>query len=445
MGATVPGAHQPTSGGSTMLRRLVLLALALGLAPALTLVGIAPAHAATEITITLDPIAESPGGEEFPITGTVTTTQGDPVDDVMVLTYRSTDGGTTWEEWGAAVTGVDGTFVANDVGEVNARYRIKLAPDQPDYLWTQSVVRVHKVRYPVTVDIDASETAVTQGEAVTITGTVTRNGEPAPGVGVRLRRTDDIGSTTVGEVTADETGAVSLEVTPTSTGDYHWAVGDSCLPEWCYSNTASETVHVEVAKAVTKTSLTIATTRTTLTAGQPVTLGTRVTDGFDDALTGATVHLQRSVDGGQSWTSIGQATTDHDGRAKLTIEPKRNARYRWKYAGTDLHLAGRSAGQAVDVRRAVTLSVADTTIRRGGTVKLSGRVTPGATGMQVTLYRYLGGGRKIVLTRTQVRADGTYAISRVLSATGTYQLGVTVPATGSNLAGVSVKRTVTVG
>ena len=114
--------------------------------------------------------------------------------------------------------------------------------------------------------------------------------------------------------------------------------------------------------------------------------------------------------------------------------------YRWVFHENQVYDGSTSGGFTVKVRTAVTAKPADTTVRRGGTIKVSGNVTPAKPGKTVTLYR----GTRPVGTGT-VNAKGGYTVSTTARSTGVWKLHVTIGASSGNLAGRSGTVKVTVG
>ena len=193
------------------------------------------------------------------------------------------------------------------------------------------------------------------------------------------------------------------------------------------------------------TAVTATASKSTITIGGSVKLSTTLTsDGTP--LASRPVELFHKPFGQSSYTTLGTVDTNASGIASLTLFPKKNTSYQWRYGGdTQEYDASQSPIRSVGVRARVTIALADATLKPGQTLVVTGKVTPAKTGFVATLWRKTATGKVKLASTTMVRADGSYRIAKTLTAKGTYKLFVTVPAAQGNLAGSSPIRTATVG
>lgn len=186
------------------------------------------------------------------------------------------------------------------------------------------------------------------------------------------------------------------------------------------------------------TALTIAASRSAVTAGQGVTLTATLTERSAPA-GGEPVELWARRYGQEVYSRAATAITDESGVARATVAPRVRTSYQWRYAGGGERGASRSAPATVSVRNAVSLTLADSTLRVGQTLVARGATTPRRPGVVVTLRRVTTSGSVRLGTAT-TRRDGTFRISRPVSRRGAVRLFVTVPAGGGLLAGGSPTR-----
>jgi hypothetical protein len=178
-------------------------------------------------------------------------------------------------------------------------------------------------------------------------------------------------------------------------------------------------------------------------AGSPVTLRGVTTESGGTPLSKATLTLQAKRFDRSSWKDVGTDTETFDTSqhpARLTKRPLLKTDYRWVFHENQVHDGSTSRAFTVKVRTAVTAKAADTTVHHGGTITVSGHVTPAKPGKTVTLYR----GTRQVGTGT-VNAKGGYTVSTTARSIGVWKLHVTIGASSGNLAGRSGIVKVTVG
>ncbi len=91
------------------------------------------------------------------------------------------------------------------------------------------------------------------------------------------------------------------------------------------------------------------------------------------------------------------------------------------------------------MRTAVTAKIADTTLRKGKNLVVTGGTTPQKAGVTVTLQRRVGSSWKKLGTTTTT-TSGSYRFVRKVDATGTWTVRVVVPADDANVQCVSPTR-----
>lgn len=156
-----------------------------------------------------------------------------------------------------------------------------------------------------------------------------------------------------------------------------------------------------------------------------------VTATLRDAVTWKGRALQQVVPclrthGKRGWECGRPLRTDARGRAVLRIRPDLAVDVRFRYRGATGAPATTSAVSVVGLKRAVSVRLSDATVRTGGMVRLSGRVTDTRGGETVLLQR-LEGGRWRTLLRGEVTGASTYRFTVRLSRKGVNLLKVVVP------------------
>jgi hypothetical protein len=146
-----------------------------------------------------------------------------------------------------------------------------------------------------------------------------------------------------------------------------------------------------------------------------------------------------------AYTQVGSGvTTNCSGVARKTVSPAKNTTYQWYFKGDTNYRPVASPFKLIGVRAKLTLTLADSTLHSGQTLVATGRITPAKVNQVATLWRKTSSGPVKLGSVTLTETDGTYRITKVLSAKGTYNVYVTVPAATGNLKGTSPIRTATV-
>lgn len=203
---------------------------------------------------------------------------------------------------------------------------------------------------------------------------------------------------------------------------------------------ASDTTE-KLSLAPSETTLTLERSTSRITFGQSVTLSGRLTSGG----TGApwqTVRVEHRRRGTTTWRLLGEKVTDENGSISLATTPGANADYRLRYLG-DMYDASSSDTGFVGVRTRVSSALNDTSVRRGATAKLSGKVRPSHAGTSATLQRYRNGAWRKVTSKT-LSGTSRYTFRLNTSNRGTYRYRVVKPGHTDHLRGISARRTLTV-
>lgn len=144
-----------------------------------------------------------------------------------------------------------------------------------------------------------------------------------------------------------------------------------------------------------------------------------------------------------SFSDVGSATTNAQGAASLVVRPTRTTTYRWSFAGTSNIDPSVSGPVTVSVSPILTAKAKKPRLDRGGTLVVSGKVTPVLSGTTVTLWRNSGVG-PVRLAMAKVTANGTYRVSRKINEAGRYKVFTSIPAVGTYLPATSPTIRVTV-
>jgi hypothetical protein len=154
-------------------------------------------------------------------------------------------------------------------------------------------------------------------------------------------------------------------------------------------------------------------------------------------LAGARIVVSSRPAGRRGLHTIRTLTTGAAGNASLTVAPMRNTTYR---AVLDAAPAT-AATTSVTVRQRVTLRADRLRLRRGGVVRLSGRVQPGSPGHRVRVQLLTASGWRTVAQPT-LGAASRYVKTVIAALPGRYVLRVVAPATLANAQGTSATVTV---
>lgn len=185
----------------------------------------------------------------------------------------------------------------------------------------------------------------------------------------------------------------------------------------------------------------IAGSRSQVLAGKPVTLTGLLEQSDGDIPSGFLLSLEAKPFGADSFSEVRTALTGEEATpATATVRPRKNTTYRWRFAGSDVVEGSVSPTFTVKVRTALTLTLADGSLRVGDKLVALGRTTPAKPGFVVTLWRKTASG-KVKIGAGLVRADGSFKVTTKAGKAGTWKVFATVPAGQGNLAGTSPTRT----
>jgi hypothetical protein len=159
------------------------------------------------------------------------------------------------------------------------------------------------------------------------------------------------------------------------------------------------------------------------------------------AVPGAPVELHVRARGSTAWKRVAVATTANDGRARVQHAPSWNAEYQLRHPGSPGVLGAVGPVRRVDVAMSVSSSLSSSSVRRGGTVALSGTVKPNHASRTVVLERQVGGVWQRAASQ-QLTSSSTYRFSIRRATAGTVPYRVVAPADADHARGVSATRTV---
>jgi len=186
----------------------------------------------------------------------------------------------------------------------------------------------------------------------------------------------------------------------------------------------------------------LAVSTTALTYGGSVTLKGRLlkADGTG-AIAGAPLRLYARQKGTASWRLLRTATTDSAGWASFVYKPSFGNDFQWRWYSGSPDLIGSGSNIAgVGVRPVVSAYVSRTTLPLGGTVSISGGVSPNHSGQAVVLQRYLGSNRWGNVSSAKLSSASIYKFTLKPAARGSYSYRVVRAADADHLVGVSPTR-----
>ncbi|MBY8875992.1 hypothetical protein K7640_29615 [Micromonospora sp. PLK6-60] len=191
---------------------------------------------------------------------------------------------------------------------------------------------------------------------------------------------------------------------------------------------------------LTGTRTTVGSNVTALAYGSAVTVtGKLVRADTGAAIGGAAVQLYGRRKGTTTWTLIATATSNSSGNLAYSHKPSWSLDYKWVYRNSTSYQGSESTLRTVGVKTTISVSLSRTSVALGGSVTLSGKVSPSHAGKYVYLQRYVNGRWTTVANRT-LSSTSTYSFAVKPSARGTYTYRVHKPADTDHLAGYSVTR-----
>ena len=215
------------------------------------------------------------------------------------------------------------------------------------------------------------------GDDIVMTATVTRNGQPLPGITVDLERQDWAKPSyfefeQLGSVTTNEAGDATF-TTPPGVVDGYWYYAEALLPNEGRWRTDGH----RVAVTRTPTTLTIEPEATTAVPGDPVPIHVSLTTGDGQPVQGEPVLLELRRESGVS--RYATVTTDADGTATYvdTSPEEGSTRLRADFGGTLVLDDAEAFHPGLQRRRIATTVVVNggTTGEVGVPVEVAGQVT----------------------------------------------------------------------
>jgi hypothetical protein len=155
---------------------------------------------------------------------------------------------------------------------------------------------------------------------------------------------------------------------------------------------------------------------TTLAYGRARSLGVRLGEAVGGAGVAGKVMVQARRLSAKKFRTVDRVRTDRRGRAAVKVKPTRSTAYRLRYAGSQSREGDSSSVFKILVAMDVTARLSDSSVRRGKTFHMSGRVRPGVR-TRVLLQRRIGG-KWTTVTRGRTARNGSYRLAGSTRATG---------------------------
>ncbi|MFI7574495.1 hypothetical protein [Micromonospora sp. NPDC049497] len=185
---------------------------------------------------------------------------------------------------------------------------------------------------------------------------------------------------------------------------------------------------------------TVSANATEITYWSMVTVfGTVVRAGDGAGIPDVPVRLYGRRKGTDVWTLITTLTTSSNGGVTYNHKPSWSLDYKWVLRDSSTHLGSESGARAVGVRADVTATVSRTSFALGGSVTMSGSVSPAHAGQRVYLQQNVNGVWSTVASAT-LSSTSSYVFTVTPSTRGTHTYRVYRPADTDNLAGQSDSR-----
>lgn len=190
----------------------------------------------------------------------------------------------------------------------------------------------------------------------------------------------------------------------------------------------------------TATTLTLATSPSTLSHGAKTTLSGKLTTATGAPVAGKPVQVYVRKRGTSTYALLSTRTTAADGTYSGTHAPTTSVDYAVRFREDGAYTAsGREA--RVDVAPAVTAAFSSGSVRLGGTVTFNGAVTPAHPGQQVMRQQLVNGTWTTLATAT-LSSSGGYTFTVKPTSRGTKTYRVVTSADSDHLTATSPTRTV---
>ncbi len=296
-------------------------------------------------TVSLDATATNVlAGASVTLSGTLTGKT--PLAGVPVTIQRQLPGSNSWTSLRSATTSSTGTFALPTTMMTSAAYRASYA-GTPAYTPTTSTTQAITVtRAATTASMSVSNTRPYKGWSITISGTLSNNGQP-----VVRRKITVVGEaagtstwTTVGTATTDSTGHYAVTTAAQTAGTYRADfTGDAYfLP------TSSATQSITITPPMA-TRLTLRAPSTYLKRGRSMTLSGRLETRAGAPVGNHWIGLWKRRVGRSVWYRVGRLSTGPDGTFKATIAPSTSAFYRVQWYGGTVYLGSASPVVRINV------------------------------------------------------------------------------------------------
>ncbi|NEE02587.1 lamin tail domain-containing protein [Phytoactinopolyspora halotolerans] len=374
-------------------------------------------------------------GDTVALTGELRTTDGSTVAGESVVLERRFVGVTSWTTHGTQSTDGAGRVSFTAKPSKHTQYRLRYEATGRYGGQISDITRVD-VRQPTTLSIAVDDGTIKRGQTVTVSGKLTSSSSAVPGRPVSLQYRYP-GTTTWKTVTTKDTGStgrVSFARTPSKHVEYRLRHAQS--DAYAGSTSASKTVLVQQ-----PTTLSIARSNSTITAGKSVTISGRLRTGDGVNVSGEKVTFQRRFVGATSWTTVSSKNTSSTGRVSFTAKPSRHTEYRLVHSSNTSYGYSKSPVTRVSVRAALTLTTSRLSGLLGRTTTFKGTVSPYYSKQTVQLQRRVSGTWRTVSTK-KPSSSGAYSFSVKPSSTGKYTYRVRVPATDRRYSAASSSKTV---
>ncbi|MDQ1603644.1 MAG: hypothetical protein QOE01_1489 [Actinomycetota bacterium] len=190
------------------------------------------------------------------------------------------------------------------------------------------------------------------------------------------------------------------------------------------------------ATAVAPSELTETLSRSTLTAGEDVTVSGRLTDTGSGTGRAGVVTLWSRVAGSTDWRQAASATSAGDGTVSFVRTPTRSVSFQLRHAQDATSAASVSPVRDLGVRPLLTARLHPDAVRIGHTATIDGTMTPALQGRYLRLERRVDGSWTRVAGR-RLSSSGGYSFSVTPSTTGFRTYRVVRRADATHLAAVA--------
>jgi len=189
------------------------------------------------------------------------------------------------------------------------------------------------------------------------------------------------------------------------------------------------------------TTVSISSNSTGLPYGRTVTVTGRVVRPDTGAgIAGQPMQLYGRRKGTTAWTLLGTVTSNGTGAVALANKPAWSTEFYWSYRNSSTYIGNASGVRTVGISTTLSSTLSRTSVKLGGSVVLSGTVTPNHARQTVYLQRYLGGGRWQNVTSKALSSSSGYSFTIKPTWKGTLYYRVYKPADTDHTAGYSAVR-----